>query len=246
MASGVASSASRRAATRNADSGSVRASDDDRPEARCPGTRRRCSPAGSGRATPPISTGGNGLPVATIARPPVQARMSAGRASVFAVGFESGRTIGRSALGRHRPDRGLAEGPGRARSCRAGRSAGTRRRPRAGRAARRGRGRAPRPRRAAAPPRACRRRAAARPSTSRPCESSIAIASRASSGARPASTIAIAEQPRDPGPRGAGAGQHDPRSPATGRTSAGPRGSPPTAIAAVPWMSSLKLHTQFR
>ena len=44
---------------------------------------------------PSCSTDPNGLPVAISARPSVQRRRSIGRASVFAVGFESGRMIGR-------------------------------------------------------------------------------------------------------------------------------------------------------
>ena len=43
-----------------------------------------------------MTTGSNGLPVAINARPCVHCRMSAGTASVFEVGFESGNTIGRS------------------------------------------------------------------------------------------------------------------------------------------------------
>ena len=45
---------------------------------------------------PSTSTASNGEPVATMARPSVQRRMSTGVASAAEVGFESGRTIGRS------------------------------------------------------------------------------------------------------------------------------------------------------
>ena len=48
------------------------------------------------RPTPFDTTDGNGEPVATRARPSVHARTSAGDASESEVGFESGRTIGRS------------------------------------------------------------------------------------------------------------------------------------------------------
>ena len=102
-------SASRRAATRNAESGRIRASDTMAPRP-MPGNTYALLACGMRIARPPISTGANGLPVATIARPSVQARMSDGRASVADVGFESGR-IDRSlaALG-HRADRRLREG----------------------------------------------------------------------------------------------------------------------------------------
>src|SRR3712207_8427157 len=46
---------------------------------------------------PSWSTGGNGLPVATRARPSVQAIRSSGSASHREVGLDSGRMIGRSA-----------------------------------------------------------------------------------------------------------------------------------------------------
>src|SRR3954451_11612979 len=45
---------------------------------------------------PPWTTGGNGLPVATRARPSVQRIRSAGSASAFEVGLDSGMMIGRS------------------------------------------------------------------------------------------------------------------------------------------------------
>ena len=45
---------------------------------------------------PSWSTGGNGLPVATRARPSVQRSRSSGSASHLEVGFDSGRMIGRS------------------------------------------------------------------------------------------------------------------------------------------------------
>src|SRR5437762_1344313 len=45
---------------------------------------------------PATSTGANGLPEATSARPPVQARMSAGMASLWLVGLDSGSTSGRA------------------------------------------------------------------------------------------------------------------------------------------------------
>ena len=48
------------------------------------------------RRTPSTSTGSNGEPVATTARPAVQRRMSAGVASALDVGLESGMTIGRA------------------------------------------------------------------------------------------------------------------------------------------------------
>ncbi len=41
-------------------------------------------------------TGGTGMPAATSARPPVQDSTSAGIASIFSVGLDSGSTIGRS------------------------------------------------------------------------------------------------------------------------------------------------------
>ena len=46
--------------------------------------------------TPSESTGGNGLPVAISARPPVQAIRSAAWASECEVGLDSGMTIGRA------------------------------------------------------------------------------------------------------------------------------------------------------
>src|SRR5215217_881031 len=46
--------------------------------------------------TPPYSTGPNGLPVATSARPSVHRIRSAGTASAFDVGLDSGMMIGRS------------------------------------------------------------------------------------------------------------------------------------------------------
>ena len=48
-----------------------------------------------GTARPFTSTASNGEPVATIARPSDQRRMSMGVASAADVGFESGRTTGR-------------------------------------------------------------------------------------------------------------------------------------------------------
>ena len=45
---------------------------------------------------PSRSTGPNGLPVATSAAPSVQARMFSGVCSASTVGFDIGRTIGRS------------------------------------------------------------------------------------------------------------------------------------------------------
>src|SRR5215213_1859643 len=48
--------------------------------------------------TPPYSTGSNGLPVATSARPSVHRIRSAGTASAFDVGLDSGMMIGRSTV----------------------------------------------------------------------------------------------------------------------------------------------------
>ena len=50
---------------------------------------------------PSISTGGNGLPVPTSARPSVHRKRSAGVASAFDVGFDSGKMIGPSRVPRH-------------------------------------------------------------------------------------------------------------------------------------------------
>ncbi len=47
---------------------------------------------------PSTTTGSNGLPVATIARPSDQRSASSGVTSVFEVGFESGSTIGRALI----------------------------------------------------------------------------------------------------------------------------------------------------
>ena len=58
---------------------------------------------------PPYSTGANGLPVATSARPSVQRIRSAGTASALEVGLDSGMMIGRSSCGRHLPHDRLAE-----------------------------------------------------------------------------------------------------------------------------------------
>src|SRR5215213_3283087 len=48
--------------------------------------------------TPPYSTGSNGLPVATSARPSVHRIRSAGTASALDVGLDSGMMIGRSTV----------------------------------------------------------------------------------------------------------------------------------------------------
>ena len=50
---------------------------------------------------PSISTGGNGLPVPTSARPSVQRNKSAGVASACDVGFDSGKMIGPVRVARH-------------------------------------------------------------------------------------------------------------------------------------------------
>jgi hypothetical protein len=47
---------------------------------------------------PPYSTGGTGMPTATNALPLDQAITSAGIASIFEVGLEIGRTMGRSTV----------------------------------------------------------------------------------------------------------------------------------------------------
>ena len=61
-----------------------------------PGRRTRCWPGRSRAGDPRCSTGAKGDPVATIARPSVHARTSAGSASETEVGLESGSTMGRS------------------------------------------------------------------------------------------------------------------------------------------------------
>ena len=69
------------------------------------------------RRTPSTSTGSNGEPVATMARPSVQRRTSAGVASAAEVGFESGMTIGRAVPAASARDDRLVEraaDPGRA------------------------------------------------------------------------------------------------------------------------------------
>ena len=62
------------------------------------------------RAWPSQVAAGKGLPVATMARPSLQARMSSGAASTRLDGFERAKTTGPlDALG-HRPDDLLVEG----------------------------------------------------------------------------------------------------------------------------------------
>ncbi len=63
----------------------------------------------------PYGTGANGLPVATMQRPPVHANRSAGTASARDVGFESGKTIGTRGVRRHLADHRLGERSGLAR-----------------------------------------------------------------------------------------------------------------------------------
>ena len=53
-------------------------------------------PCPMGTSRPSTRTGSKGLPVATIARPRLHASRSAGVASLDDVGFDSGKTTGRS------------------------------------------------------------------------------------------------------------------------------------------------------
>jgi hypothetical protein len=171
--------------------------------------------------------------------------MSAGRASVLAVGFESGRMIGRSwaaAIARivtSLKAPGVAVVPSRTIGRKAVTTSWRSQEPSGSRPSDATKSRV----------RAKSRLSSSisgRPSTSRPCESSIAIELRASVSEAPSSTIAIRSSRAIPVPA----------APAPASTMRVPVSDPPvdrraamitaTAIAAVPWISSLKLQIQFR
>ena len=197
------------------------------------------------RRRPSTSTASNGEPVATIARPSVQRRTSAGIASAAEVGFDSGSTIGRSVPAGHRPEHGLVEHARRPRSCRPARSAG--------------RARSSRPAResgleAVARERLGRQRQLAlrgieivASGVDEPARIDQRRAPASGGLGHPGIEHRQPEQPGDADPGGARAGQHDPgrrRGPCPAR--AGRRARPPTTTAAVPWMSSLNDGTRSR
>ena len=236
--SGSTAAASVRAAARNIWSVTVEAPDTIAPRP-TPGKMNTLFAWPISTRRPSTETGSNGEPVATMARPPVQARQSAGVASAEEVGFDSGRIVGTSvgprlsAIARTTASSKVPAIP----------VAPTRN---VGRRSRMVSSSEPPPVGAATASSAFSSSRSERPSWTSPRLSTSAIASRMCGLSRPASTIARRSSraipiPAAPAPTSTirASSRRRPVARSAARTAA-------RTTAAVPWMSSLNDRTRVR